>query len=83
LLWGWTMNKPEQPSTPDPCPQKASRRGSIIPKKWIPYMAVAATVCTFLGAELSTDLPWTPARYFTVSAAILGILSGGAVLMRK
>ena len=73
------MTTPEKALEPAPKP----RRSSVIPKRWVPYMAVAATVCTFLGAELSTDMPWTPARYFTVSAAILGILSGGAVLMRR
>lgn len=77
------MNEPAQEPQKTPEHSHKPRRGSIIPKRWIPYMAAAATVFTFLGAELSTDLPWTPARYFTVSAAILGILSGGAVMMRR
>lgn len=75
------MNESEKPTTE--VHRKPARRGSIIPKKLVPYVAALATVCTFMGAELSTDLPWTPARYFTVTAAILGILGGGAFVMRR
>lgn len=62
-------------------PERAPRRGPLIPKRYVPYVAAFASACTFLGAELSTDMPWTPARYFTVAAAVLGIFTGGAVMM--